>query len=639
MCGIFSIFSREAPVPEALLRDAIRTLHHRGPENAGVWSSPDRKVGLAHARLSLVDLQTGHQPIVSARGNVIVANGEIYGYRALRDDLQRRGWRFTTQSDSEVALALYERHGLGFVEHLRGEFAFAIWDRSNDTLVCVRDRFGIKPLYYTEDRNRVMLASEVKALLAAGVPARLDRQNFLQHLLLMKPQGATLFDSVRQVPPGCMLVVSRGATVLRRYWDMDYPTHPAWPDDAASREQAREALAEHVIDAVETRLHADVQMGHYLSGGVDSSAVLGVACKHLGRPLTAFNVKFDHEAYDENAVAAATARFAGAELRSVAVDATDFADHMTQVVWHAESIGINSNAAARYLQSKAVQQAGFKAVLSGDGADELFYGYNFHLMDHLLSGFEGDESARHARFNALHQAGSLSAAIPAPWTMSSNHYASTMLGFTPAWISIVLRNRIGLRDRLLAPDLRQEIDEDQLVAGLLADVSCHDQLRGRHPVQQAMYLWVRSVLCNQVLFADRLDMANSVEVRMPLLDHKLYEFTRGLPVSWFFRPGEEKSLFRDAMRPFLTEQVFNRAKMPFFAPPATLQQDGKLFELMQDVLRSSALERLGLFDRTALSDIADSLRGKTQAELAGMEAPLMLILTTYLLCKQFDLTT
>lgn len=639
MCGVVSIFSREAPVDESTLRRAINTLTHRGPENAGVWLSPDRRIGLAHSRLSIVDLATGDQPIVSHRGNVIVANGEIYGHRELRQELLRFGWRFKTESDSEVALALYEKYGLQFVERLRGEFAFTIWDRELETLISVRDRFGIKPLYYHEDQSRIALASEVKALLATGVAGRLSRDTFLQHLLLIKSQDATLFEGVKQVPPGCMLICHRGSKILKRYWDMDYPQQPDYLTDSVSRARAAEELAAQVIDAVEVRMHADVPMGHYLSGGVDSSAVLGVASKHLGHHLTAFNVKFDHNDYDENSVAEETAKFAGADFKTLAVDSTDFADHLGKVIWHAESIGINSNAVARYLQSKAVNDAGYKAVLSGDGADELFYGYNFHQIDYLLSTYDGDETARHAQFASLHKAGKLSSAIPAPWSMSKNNFASTMLGFTPAWISIVLRNRMSLRDRLLHVDLKAGVTADALVANLIDQTPVYDQLQGRHPVQQSMYLWCRSVLCNQVLFADRLDMANSVEVRMPLLDHRLYEFTRKLPVSWFFKEGEEKSLFREAMKPYLTEQVSSRVKMPFFAPPATLQQDGKLFSLIHDVLRSGSLDRLGLFDRKALLDISDSLGGKTQAELAGMEAPLMLILTTYLLCEQFDLST
>ncbi|KWZ43002.1 hypothetical protein WS72_09100 [Burkholderia savannae] len=638
MCGIVSIFDRSAPIDASTLQRAVDTLDHRGPEKTGLWLSPDARVGLAHARLGLVDLVTGDQPIVSARGNVIVANGEIYGHHEWRRALRREGWQFKTDSDSEVALALYERYGIDFVERLRGEFALAIWDREANQLLCVRDRFGIKPLYYHESGERVLLASEVKALLAAGVAGRLSREQYVQHLLLIKPHDATLFEGIRQVPPGCMLICSDGKTVVRRYWDLDYPRHPQWRDDARSRACAAEALAEHIADAVETRLHADVPMGHYLSGGLDSSAVLGVAAKRLGHRLTAFNVQFDHADYDESAVARDTAESFGAAFRTVAVDSADFADHLEQVVWHAESIGINSNAVARYLQSRAVRDAGFKAVLSGDGADELFYGYNFHQIDYLLSGYAGDETARLATFADVQAAGKLSAAIPPWFRPARNGFASRLIGFTPAWLSIVLNSRTPLRDTLLHADLKRDVTPDLLVSSLIDRLPIHDQLRDRHPVQQSMYLWCKSILCNQILFADRLDMAHSVEVRMPLLDHRLFEFARTLPVSWFFRDGEEKSLFRDAMKPYLTERVHRRVKQPFLAPPSTLQRNGKLFALIQDIVHSPRLAQLGLFDPAQLARLSKLLSDGNEADLSKLEIPLMLIATSYFLCKRFDLS-
>ncbi|WP_196217533.1 asparagine synthetase B family protein, partial [Burkholderia pseudomallei] len=405
-----------------------------------------------------------------------------------------------------------------------------------------------------------------------------------------------------------------------------------------SRACAAEALAEHIADAVETRLHADVPMGHYLSGGLDSSAVLGVAAKRLGHRLTAFNVQFDHADYDESAVARDTAESFGAAFRTVAVDSADFADHLEQVVWHAESIGINSNAVARYLQSRAVRDAGFKAVLSGDGADELFYGYNFHQIDYLLSGYAGDETARLATFADVQAAGKLSAAIPPWFRPARNGFASRLIGFTPAWLSIVLNSRTPLRDTLLHADLKRDVTPDLLASSLIDRLPIHDQLRDRHPVQQSMYLWCKSILCNQILFADRLDMAHSVEVRMPLLDHRLFEFARTLPVSWFFRDGEEKSLFRDAMKPYLTERVRRRVKQPFLAPPSTLQRNGKLFALIQDIVHSSRLAQLGLFDPAQLARLSKLLSDGNEADLSKLEIPLMLIATSYFLCKRFDLS-
>jgi asparagine synthase (glutamine-hydrolysing) len=282
MCGIVAMYSARGPIAAEALERATLRLGHRGPDGQKLWLADDRRAGLGHARLSIIDLATGDQPIASEDDALqIVVNGEFYDFERIQRDLERRGHRLRTRSDSEIALHLYEDVGTACLRELRGEFAFVLWDGPNDTLFAARDRFGIKPLYYTTHRGTLYLASEIKALVAAGVPAQWDRAAFFHanHFLGTPAlQDRTLFEGVYPVPPGHYLLASGGQVRLIRYWDFDYPAaDPARRvgPDAEYAERFRAVLDE----AVRIRLRADVPVGCYLSGGLDSCAVLGLAAK------------------------------------------------------------------------------------------------------------------------------------------------------------------------------------------------------------------------------------------------------------------------------------------------------------------------------------------------------------------------
>src|SRR5215471_16593992 len=305
MCGIVAMYSAREPIPADALERATRRLAHRGPDGQRTWLAGDRRVGLGHTRLSIIDLATGAQPIAGEDESLqIVVNGEFYDFERAQRDLERRGHRLRTRSDSEIALHLYEDFGTACLRHLRGEFAFVLWDGPDDTLFAARDRFGIKPLYYASHRGTLYLASEVKALFAAGVPARWDRAAFFQaNHLLGTPHDHTLFEGIHPVPPGHYLLASGGEVRLVRYWDFNYPAlDDARPIrlDAEYAERFHHALDE----AVRLRLRADVPVGCYLSGGLDSCAVLGLAAAHRVEPIRAFTLTFDGAPlHDEGAIA------------------------------------------------------------------------------------------------------------------------------------------------------------------------------------------------------------------------------------------------------------------------------------------------------------------------------------------------
>jgi asparagine synthase (glutamine-hydrolysing) len=336
MCGIAAIFSRHTPVSPATIERATRSLHHRGPDGQRHWMSADGTVALGHARLSIIDLATGDQPIASEdeRTRVIV-NGEFYGFEAIQKELERGGHRLRTRSDSEIALHLYEDLGLHCVHRLRGEFAMVLWDERNRTMVAVRDRFGIKPLFYAWHDNALYLASEVKALFAAGVPARWDADSVSHSVEYGGHQSRTLYDGVFQVPPGQYLIATDRHCQLHQYWDFNYPAAAA-----ARPRPAEEHVAEfrHAFEeAVRLRLRADVPVGCYLSGGLDSCAVIGLAARHHPDPIRAFTLTFDRPDYDEEKEAREMATRVGAEFHPIPIGQDDLADHLGDAVHQSEA--------------------------------------------------------------------------------------------------------------------------------------------------------------------------------------------------------------------------------------------------------------------------------------------------------------
>ena len=370
MCGIVALFSRRDPISPAALQRATQSLYHRGPDGQRCWMAPDGRVALGHARLSIIDLATGDQPIASEDETIrIVVNGEFYGYESIQRELEQSGHRLRTRSDSEIALHLYEDRGPHCLHRLRGEFALVLWDETNRTMVAARDRFGIKPLFFALHGDTLYFASEVKALFAAGVPARWDAESVYHSAEFGGHQVRTLFEGIRQVPPGHYLIATEKHVQINQYWDFDYPrADRATPQrsDADYAAEFRAALEE----AVRIRLRADVPVGCYLSGGLDSCSVLGLAAKHHPEPIRAFTLTFDRAEYDEGEFAREMAAMAGAEFFPIPIRQDDLADNFADAILQSETFCLNAHGVAKYLLSRAVRDAGYKVVITGEGSDE-----------------------------------------------------------------------------------------------------------------------------------------------------------------------------------------------------------------------------------------------------------------------------
>ena len=401
-------------------------------------------VSRPHAPLDHRPLQRGPAD-ADASGDVrLVVNGEFYGYRAIRERLRAEGCAFKTESDSEIALHLYLREGMNLGRHLRGEFAAVIADRRNGAMLAIRDRFGIKPLFYAVHEGNVYFASEVKALLALGVPARWNREAVLQECFQFRPHSRTMFDGIYTVPPGHYAIAQRGEVSVYPYWDLAFPTAAELAADDRSDAEVVAGFRDVLDDAVRERLIADVEVASYLTGGIDSCAVLGLAQRHMDRPIRAFTLTFDDALYDESALARAQAERSGASFHPIPVTSRALADAYTDAVWHAETPFVNGHGVAKFLLSRAVRDAGIKVVFTGEGSDEMLGGYAPFRRDVLLYNSARQDPAIVAKLLAEMRASSSNRAVPILVTnedapIPELEAVARRLGWMPSWIQTFAR--------------------------------------------------------------------------------------------------------------------------------------------------------------------------------------------------------
>lgn len=640
MCGIVALFSRRDPVTTEALERATSALHHRGPDGQRSWISPDNRVGLGHARLSIIDLATGHQPIASEDGRTqLIVNGEFYGFEAIQRELEQQGHRLRTGSDSEIALHLYEDLGPQCLHRLRGEFALVLWDAAYRTLFAARDRFGIKPLFFAEHDGTLFVASEVKALFAAGVPARWDAESVHHSVDLGGNPLRTLYHGVFQVPPGHYLLATAQHLQLARYWDFDYPRADAGAPRRTDAEYAEEFRAA-LDDAVHVRLRADVPVGCYLSGGLDSCAVLGLAARHHPEPIHAFTLTFDRAEYDEGAIAREMATHAGAAFYPIPIRQDDLADHFADATAQSETFCLNAHGVAKYLLSRAVRDAGYKVVITGEGSDEILGGYAHFRRDMLLYNSEGQDPAEiPAMLLELEAANPVSRGLLlADGESADMQGVKRLLGQVPSWFEVFSARALKLLP-LLAPEFRERFAGREPFRDLLSSLDVRGQLAGREPVHQALYLWSKTALPGYILtvLGDRMEMAHSIEGRLPFLDHHLVEVIRSQPVAQKIRGMTEKYVLREATRRVITDTVYRRQKHPFLSPPATLHPGERLHTLLQDTLRGPALRALPFFDRARVLDLLDRLPAMDQGSRVAHDQVLMMLLSACVLQERYRL--
>ena len=602
MCGIAGQFDTQGrrPVDDRLLARMNDSLRHRGPDGDGLLSEPG--CGLAHRRLAIIDLAGGRQPLGNEDGSVVVVfNGEIYNFQALRRELEAAGHRFATDSDTEAIVHGWEEWGEACVERFRGMFAFALWDRGRDVLFLARDRLGIKPLYYAcLPDGWLLFGSELKALLLhPGLDRGLDPTAVDDYLALgYVPDPKTIYRNVRKLAPAHTLLVRRGAGegVPRRYWNL------VRTDGAAAIDGDRcEELVEHLREAVRLRLIADVPLGAFLSGGVDSSAVVAMMAGLSRTPVNTCSIAFAEPRFDESAYATMVAERYRTEHRTHLVDddGLDVVDLLPQLY---DEPFADSSAIPTY-RVCALARTQVTVALSGDGGDEVFWGYHRYRWHADEMRMRGWLPGRGGRWLASLAAATCPELDFVPATIGIKKTLSSLgLPALEAYVRSVSVVDDAARQRLYAPGFRRDLQGYRAVDSLRHH---YDEAPTDHPVGRISYVDMMTYLPGDVLTkVDRASMAHGLEVRVPMLDHHLLEWCHALPPQAKFHNGEPKYLLKRGVEPFLPHALIHRPKMGFGVPIDAWFRD-PLRERMTRAVEGPALGDSGLFDRAAIARLVD----------------------------------
>jgi len=618
MCGIAGVWSPTAyreDMPKIAEAMADR-MYHRGPDGWGKHLDPGQGLGMIHTRLSIIGLNAGDQPIFGREsdgtdGLVLTVNGEFYDYKRLRGLLRTDGYEFTTRSDSEIALKLYDKHGLDFVEHLRGEFAFCLFDEKKQQMILVRDRFGIRPLFYHVGEKGLFWGSEMKAMLAhPDVPRTVCPKAQLHQMMQVMVPGMTLFEDIHALKPGHMLIVTRTGEGFeiedRRYWDAEFPLEGEHDDlpDAEHIENVRKAL----VESITFRLEADVPVACYLSGGIDSCSIIGMAAAIQQSPVKAFTISFDDARYDEAAIATEMAEKAGADQDILHVKAKDlYGKNFEDAVYYSERTFYNTLGVAKMLMSKHVRDVGYKVVITGEGSDELFGGYAQFKADYFLHDPEMSKTSAGEEMRERNKI--FSGSVLAEQQISHPAFEEVM-GFTPSWIQpwMLVLERVK---PLLSDEFKEKLGDYDPIAAIAYSLD-REMLDGRHVLDKAQYSWIKTMLEGQILNwgGDRVDMANSLESRPAFLDHHVAELAMRIPPHVRIRDGVEKWVVREAMKHVLPEVLYKREKFAFMAPPAhtDAEKTAEINKLIEKWLSSERLAEIGIFDEAKLAASIEDYR-------------------------------
>ena len=574
-------------------------LRHRGPDGEGIWIHPDQNIGFGHRRLSILDLSpAAAQPMTDKNENWIVFNGEIYNYLELQEELGKEN--FTTTSDTEVILLAYRKWGSDCVNHLRGMFAFAIWDEEQKKLFCARDRFGIKPFYYTQVGDTFYFASEIKALLPFIDKIETDLEGFKEYIIFQFClEGKTLFKDIYELLPAHTLTVQNGSVDITKYWEVFYR-----PDFDHTRKYFEEKLRTLLAESVQLHLRSDVPVGAYISGGIDSSAIASLAASFSDRePIIGFTGKFSKcgKEYDESRYAVDLANSQGIELHEIDITVEDFIKNLRQVIYYLDYPVAGPGAFSQFMVSKLASQHR-KVVLGGQGGDEIFGGYTRYLIAYFEQCIKG--------------------AIEG--TMDNGNYIVTYESIIPNLAA--LKNYKPLlkqfwRDGLFedmdlryfdlinrAPNLDDEINWEVLDAykakATFKRIFNSDNVNKSSYFDLMTHFDFKTLLPALLHVEDRMSMAHGLESRVPLLDHCLVELSATIPSDIKFKDGQMKYIFKEVVRPYLTSAIMDRKDKMGFPTPTTEWMNGEAREFIRAILSTpSALSRTLVNNKKVLENM------------------------------------
>ena len=615
MCGIAGLLRLgEKPVSKDEVQSMCDAMVHRGPNDAGYYAASEVVLGMR--RLSIIDLETGHQPVHNEDQSVwVVFNGEIYNFKHLRADLELQGHRFYTDTDTEVIVHLYEQYGEACVEKMRGMFAFAVWDANRKKLLLARDRLGIKPLFYSVTGGRLAFGSELKVLLQLPEISRQLSWAAVSHLFsaMCTPATQSIVEGVQKLKPGHLLIASaEGGIQIREYWDVDFA-----PDYGKSEQFFIERLRGLLEESVRLRLIADVPLGAFLSGGVDSSSVVATMAKISAGPVKTFSIGFTDPDYNELDYARQVAEKFGTEHHELVIE-PNVLDVIDDIAWYLDEPFGDSSAIPTYMVSKLASDS-VTVVLSGDGGDELFAGYDRYLVERRERKYETIPAP-------LRKAAGLVGQAMKQGMKGRNFLRHLALDGPARYLDANMLIREFDKASLFAPDAFREIQHHDPRAASLALLQ-----KGKgHWLSSLQYSDIKSYLPNDILTkVDRMSMAHSIEARVPLLDHKLVEFAATIPPELKMKGNTTKYIFKRAMEGLLPNEILYRPKRGF-AVPLSRWFRGRLGPFVRDLLLSRTSIERGIFRKSYIERLIEM-----NDQGRAMDLQLWTLITFELWCRRF----
>ncbi len=629
MCSVAGLISEFKIEYSTVLQDMIGKTLHRGPDDTGYYF--DNNIGLGHARLSIIDPQNGKQPAFNEDESlVVVFNGEIFNFQTLRKNLLEKGHCLSNNSDTAVLPHMYEEHGLDMFQKLNGQFAIAIWDKNQQRLILARDRFGEKPLFYCHKDKTFCFASEAKAIIKSGlIPAAISPIALKQVFTFWTTLGdRSFFQDIYQVPPGSYLIYENNQTQIKAYWNHQYEKNTIGYKDPS---EYVEELESKLVSSVKNRMISDVPISFYLSGGLDSSLITGIAAKISNKRLNTFSIAFDDSDFDELQYQNYMSQYLGTHHHSIMFSKKQIPSIIKDVVYHTEVPLLRSGSFPMYSLARLVRSNNIKVVLSGEGSDELFGGYDIFREVKIREFCSRDPKSKfraslYKRVNNY---------VKGLSNQSTNNLSLYYNSTDPqsCFSSHLLRWKLGSFSRqLFSPEYRQAMNDYDELEHL--EKSLPQEYWDWTPLQKAQYLEITTLFSNYLLSSqgDRVSMASSVECRYPFLDYDVSDFAAALPDSIKISGLNEKYIVKKLAEKYVPDMISKRTKFPYRAPI-------DISELMKDeyvsfMTSASSIKEFGVFDPKSIEKfIALTLRKASPTERDCML--FMGILTTQILCDQF----
>ncbi len=613
MCGIIAVVSKD--VKEKIVKIGVEALSHRGPDGAGVYVN--NNIGFGHAHLMIMDRVSGKQPLFSKDKKIaVVVNGEFYEYEKIKRKLKQKGHNFLSNSDSEILIYLYKEYGPDFIKYLRGEFAFVLYDSEKQSLIAGRDRFGIKPLHFTQTKNGLYFASEAKALFAMGIKAAFDYKA-ASHALTMQYlfPGETIFEGISMLLPGHLLIYKNNKIKIKKYWDLHYPKSKE--KNNLSENKIINKVHNVLKESVKIRLNTPQKYCCQLSGGVDSALIAALVSKFGGK-THCFTVTFPNDPFDESKKARRIAKYIGAKFTTIPLTPKKIIDNLAKAIIQSEGISINSHIVGKYLLHQKMHEAGYKVVFTGEGADEVFRGYE-HLIEDFHQKTSSQQVVRGVHFSDGKE-------------LSTKEIAKKF-GYVPCFLKGKASIGYKLRNLLKSKNITDSFD--QLTRNSFLTIN----LKGRDKLDISSQLWIKLALSGYILktLGDGTEMAFSIEGRVPFLDHKLFEVLKKIPASIAVKNKVAKYVLRQIAKKYLPEEVFSRTKQPFMVPPKNILFSPEVLKYLKSLIDSDSFNKLGIFQKRKVHDLLKRIPHMNAQEQTSYEPVLMIIVSMVVLYKHYIL--